>query len=105
MLALHQQQFGTPSTDNDIIDEFLNDPLKIIDNSSMAKDRTNGNFYVLPEVFIIADFSTLKVAVKISDLSVKSSIEVNNITGTLDKQTWERFWQLYNLIQEMPQTK
>ncbi len=105
MLALHQQQFGTPSTDNDIIDEFLNDPLKIIDNSLMAKDRTNGNFYVLPEVFIIADFSTLKVAVKISDLSVKSSIVVNNITGTLDKQTWERFWQLYNLIQEMPQTK
>jgi DEAD/DEAH box helicase domain-containing protein len=100
MLAMHQQQFGTPSTDNDNIDELLNNPLKIIDNSLMAKDRTNGNFYLLPEVFITADFSISKVAVKISDLSVKSSISVSNIPGTLDKQTWERFWQLYNLIQE-----
>lgn len=27
MLALHQQQFGTPSSDNDTIDALLNDPL------------------------------------------------------------------------------
>ena len=100
MLALHQQQFGTPSSDNDTIDELLNDPLKIIDNSLMAKDMSNGNFYVLPDVSITSDFSISKVAVKISDLSVKSSIAVNRITGTLDKQTWERFWQLNNLIQE-----
>lgn len=66
----------------------------------MAKDRIAGNFYVLPEVYITDDFAKTKVAVKISDLSVKSSISVSNITGTLDKQTWERFWQLYNLIQE-----
>ena len=55
---------------------------------------------MLPEVFIIADYSTVKVAVKITDLSVKSSITVSNIPVTLDKQTWESFWQLYNLIQE-----
>jgi hypothetical protein len=66
----------------------------------MASDRTNGNFYVLPEVFIIQDFSKTKVAVKISDLSVKSSVVLNNIEKTLDKETWEMFWQLYNLIQE-----
>jgi hypothetical protein len=66
----------------------------------MAKDRTNGNFYVFPDVSITADFSITRVAIKISDLSVKSSISVSNIPGTLDKQTWERFWQLFNLIQE-----
>jgi DEAD/DEAH box helicase domain-containing protein len=87
-------------SDSDTIDALLNDPLKIIDSSLMAIDRANGNFYVLPEVYITADFAKTKVAVKISDLSLKSSISVNNITGTLDKQTWERFWQLYNLIQE-----
>jgi hypothetical protein len=54
----------------------------------------------LPEVYIIDDFAKTKVAVRISDLSFKSSISVNGIPGTLDKQTWERFWQLYNLIQE-----
>ena len=100
LLALFQQQFGTPSTDSSAVDEILSDPLKIIDNSLMATDRANGNFYVLPEISIHADFATIKVAVKISDISVKSSIAVSNIPGTLDKVTWERFWQLYNLIQE-----
>ena len=100
MLAMHQQQFGTPSADNDTIDELLNDPLKIIDNSLMARDRTSGNFYVLPEVYIAEDFAKTKVAVKISDLSIKSSISVNDTPANLDKLTWERFWQLYNLIQE-----
>jgi hypothetical protein len=97
---MHQQQFGTPSSDIDSIDEVLNDPLKNIDNSLIAKDKSNGNFYVLPEVYITDDFAKTKVAVKISDLSIKSSIVVNNTNATLDKQNWERFWQLYNLIQE-----
>lgn len=100
MLALHQQQFGSPSSDNDTINDLLKDPLKSIDNSLMAVERSGGNFYVLPEVYITDDFAKTKVAVKISDLSVKSTISVNNIIGTLDKVTWERFWQLYNLIQE-----
>lgn len=100
LLALFQQQFGTPSTDSNTVDEILNDPLKIIDNSLIATDRANGNFYIFPEISIAADFGTIKVAVKISDISVKSIIAVSNISSTLDKVTWERFWQLYNLIQE-----
>lgn len=100
LLALFQQQFGTPSTDSTTIDEILCDHLKVIDNSLMATDRANGNFYVFPDVSISADFGTIKVAVKISDMLIKSSIAVSNITATLDKEKWERFWQLYNLIQE-----
>ena len=100
LLALQQKQFGTPSTDSSSIDEVLADPLRVIDNSLMATNRANGHFYVFPEVSIVADFANTKVGVKISDLSVKSSIAVNPIQGTLDKDTWERFWQLYNLIQE-----
>jgi hypothetical protein len=100
MLALHQQQFGTPSTDSNTIDELLNDPVKLIDNSLMAKDRTNGNFYILPEVNITDEFVKIKVGVKISDLTVKSSIKIEETRTTLDKNAWERFWQLYNLIQE-----
>jgi DEAD/DEAH box helicase domain-containing protein len=100
MLALHQEQFGTPSCDNDAISGIFSDPLKIIDNSLKAKDRTSGNFYVLPAVFITDEFAITKVAVKISDLSVSSSIRVSEKKATLDKSVWERFWQLYNLIQE-----
>ncbi len=100
MLALHQQQFGKPSFDNAPIDEFLTDPAKLIDSSLMASDKANGNFYVLPQVSINADFGLTKVAVKISDLTVKSTIFLNNTTGTFDKVNWENFWQLFNLIQE-----
>jgi len=100
LLALFQQQFGTPSIDINSVDEILSDPLKIIDNSLNATDRANGNFYVFPEISIAADFVTIKVAVKISDISVKSSIAVSNSSDTLDKVSWERFWQLYNLVQE-----
>ncbi len=100
MLALHQQQFGKPSFDNDPIDEFLIDPARLIDSSLMASDKANGNFYVLPEVSINADFGLIKVAVKISDLTVKSSILLNNTKGTFDKNIWENFWQLFNLIQD-----
>jgi DEAD/DEAH box helicase domain-containing protein len=103
MLALHQQQFGKPSFDNDPIDEFLTDPARLIDSSLMASDKSNGNFYVLPEVSINADFGLIKVAVKISDLTVKSTILLNNTKGTFDKNIWENFWQLFNLIQESSQ--
>ena len=100
MLALHQEQFGTPSCDNDAITGLLNDPLAVIDNSLRANDKSKGNFFVLPAVFIIEEFAITKVAVKISDLSVSSSIRVSEKKATLDKSVWERFWQLYNLIQE-----
>jgi DEAD/DEAH box helicase domain-containing protein len=105
LLALHQQQFGTPSTDINSIDKVLNDPIKTEISLLMASERTNGNFYVFPEVSIIADFLTSIVAVKISDLSIRSGIAVSNVPGTLEKETWERFWQLYNLIQENSELK
>jgi hypothetical protein len=55
---------------------------------------------VLPEVSFAADFGLTKVAVKISNLSVKSSISVIEARKNIDKETWEAFWQLFNLIQE-----
>ena len=100
LLAFQQLQFGTPSTDSIKIQEVLNDPLITIDNSLMATSRTNGDFYIFPEVQIDADFVTTKVAVKISDLSVKCSISVNILPKHLDKGDWECFWQIYNLVQE-----
>ena len=103
MLALHQQQFGNPSIDNDAVDELLTDSSRFIDSSLIARNKSNGNFYVLPEVSINADFGLTKVAVKMSDLTFKSTIYLNNATATFDKVNWENFWQLFNLIQESSQ--
>jgi DEAD/DEAH box helicase domain-containing protein len=100
MLSLRQPQFGIPSVDEDKIDEILNDPLKIIDNTLIAVDTAQGQFYIFPELPGNSDFAKTKVAIKLSDLSIKSSINVSNILSTLDKELWESFWQLYNLIQE-----
>jgi DEAD/DEAH box helicase domain-containing protein len=100
MLSIKQQIFGKPSIDIDSIDELLMNPLKSIDSSLVAKDKSNGNFYVLPEVFIKNEFTLTKVGVKINDFSVKSSISITPTVSTLDKEVWEYFWQLYNLIQE-----
>ncbi len=66
----------------------------------MASPRTTGNFYLLSKVLIIVKLSKTKVAVNISDLSVKANVTVNNIEKTLDEKISEMSWQLYNLIQE-----
>ena len=50
MLALRQQVCGMPSTDIAKVDAILFDPLIVIDQFLSAMDRSNGNFYVFPEV-------------------------------------------------------
>jgi DEAD/DEAH box helicase domain-containing protein len=100
MLSLRQIKFGTPSVDEDKIEEILNDPLKIIDDNLVAVDKSKGQFYIFPEFAINPDFAKTKVGVKLSDLNVKASIAVSNITASLDKEGWEGFWQLFNLIQD-----
>lgn len=100
LFGLFQQQFGAPSANKSSVDEILNDPINPINNSLIATDRSNGDFYIFPEISLYSDFGTIKIAIKILDLSIKSTVFVSNETGTLDKENWEKFWQLFNLIQE-----
>ena len=100
MLSLHQPEFGVPSVGESEIHEIITDPSTIIDKTLIAIDKYQGNFYIFPDVTVNTDFVKTKIAVKVSDLSVKSSISLTNLTHTLDKGEWERFWQLFNLIQE-----
>lgn len=100
MLALRQNVFGIPSLDKHRVDEILNDPMLVIDTNSTAADKSQGDFYLVPEIDSNADFAKIKLAIKLSDLSIKSTVCVNNTISDLDKVSWENFWQLYNLIQE-----
>lgn len=100
LLALRQQVFGTPSAAADIIDEILNNPKVEIDKSLIAADKSNGKFYLFPEIDSSFEFAKTKLAVKLSGWSVNATIHLNNTKTTLDKGSWENFWQLYNLIQE-----
>jgi DEAD/DEAH box helicase domain-containing protein len=103
LLALQQQQFGKPSLDVDSIDTYLTDPLILPSEEMTAKNHSNGNFFILPEATLFTAFATAKIAVKINDLSVKTSISTSkdSIEAGLEKRDWERFWQLFNLIQEL----
>lgn len=99
-LALRQMNFGTPSIDLDQINNWLLDFLTPFDLTSTASDKSGGNFYILPELRISEDFAKTKLAVKVSDFSIKSSIHVSHNKAKLDKEQWEKFWQLFNMIQE-----
>ena len=100
MLAIRQQRFGIPSADVFKIDEILNNPLTVINNTFLANDKTNGNFFLFPDIHPGADFIRTIVAIKPSDLSSKATIHISNTVATLNKAAWENFWLLYNLIQE-----
>lgn len=100
MLSLRQQQFGLPSVNADAIDEILYDPLKIVDNSLSASEKSRGEFYIFPELPPCSDFAKVKVAIKLSDLDIKATISINNTITSLNKSEWESFWQVFNLIQE-----
>ncbi|MDO8928918.1 MAG: hypothetical protein Q7W54_08020, partial [Bacteroidota bacterium] len=100
ILSLRQAKFGTPSVDQEDINMFLNDPNKVIDESVIASNKAAGKFFIFPELAAISDFAYIKLAIKVDNLEMKSTISTNPINKTLDKGQWEAFWQMYNLIQE-----
>jgi len=99
LLSLRQNIFGVPSVDNENIDSFLHDPNKVIDKDIIAENKSNGDFYIFPDLPDTSAISQIKVAIKVSNLEMKSSILIKPATKTLDKSQWETFWQVYNLIQ------
>jgi len=101
MMAMHQEKLAQPSVDEDYIDTILNDPSSRIDDSLRASNIKNGNFFVFPEVSFDAEFSTCKIAVKFSDFAIKSAIFPKQLSTSLNREAWEKFWQLYNLTQEV----
>ncbi|MBP7808641.1 MAG: DEAD/DEAH box helicase [Bacteroidia bacterium] len=98
LLSLFQSNFANPSVDEVDIEKTLSSSTKL-DNGMQAKIKSQGKFYVFPELFSGADFATLKIAIKVLDLDVKASLWINQVNGNLEKNKWENFWQLYNLIQ------
>lgn len=98
MLALLQEKFGNPSADIEDIEVLLSDPTKDF-RMMEARRLERGYFYIMPEVQVVTDFVDLRVAVKIPHLTFQTGITVREGKRTADKGAWERFWQLYNLVQ------
>jgi DEAD/DEAH box helicase domain-containing protein len=99
-LALKQQQFGRPSIEEERFDEIFYNSAGIINPDLDASDKSQGKFYLFPELNCSAEFGSITVGIKLSDLSLKSVINVNESKTTLNKEEWEYFWQLFNLVQE-----
>ncbi len=99
LLSLRQDIFGVPSADNENIDLLLNDTNILIDKNIIAKNKSNGDFYIFPDLPDTSAISQIKVAIKVSNLEMKSSISIKTATHTLDKSQWETFWHVFNLVQ------
>lgn len=98
-LSLFQESFACPSIDEAEIDLIMNSPLPI-DKNVQAKIISEGKFFTFPKIFNGTDFATLKLGIKVLDLEMKAGLWLKQTDDSLDKDYWEKFWQLFNLIQE-----
>jgi DEAD/DEAH box helicase domain-containing protein len=100
-LALLQQQFAKPSMNGSLIESIFDRSLSVPPPESQATDRSDGNFYVFPNIQLdVANQIKSTTAIKVSDLAMKSAVFVSEVDDAVDKDLWERFWQVYNLTQQ-----
>ena len=99
-LAIQQTQFAMPSMEAIELIEVLNKPSNVIIQTVQAANKNQGNFYNLPDIQLKYDFASLAFGIRLNDLSIKAACSVTELQENLEKQNWELFWQLYNLIQE-----
>lgn len=100
-LSQRQRVFGSPSADQSIIHVLMADPFQPVSPELKAQDVSKGNFFIFPENSLgEPDFAAIKTAVKLSDLSLLATVMVKDERDNLEKDQWERFWQLFNLVQE-----
>jgi DEAD/DEAH box helicase domain-containing protein len=98
-LSLLQLEFAKPSCDNDEVETWLENGTGI-KSDEIAVNKKDGAFYVFPKIYIDEDeFLKTTTAIRISDLDVKSKTIVAKDIISIDKEKWENFWQIYNLIQ------
>jgi DEAD/DEAH box helicase domain-containing protein len=98
-LTALQREFARPSCDEADLDNYLSQNGRI-ENSNMATNLKDGDFNIFPEIQIDKEnFITCKTAIRISDLVVKSKSYVSPEITSINKEDWEFFWQIYNLIQ------
>jgi len=99
-LSLLQTEFGKPSVDDIDIEKYLLKSENQPNNTQIATNRASGQFYVFPDIQM-NETNLIKFtnAIKLLDLSLKSTLYVNEVDEAINKETWERFWQIYNLTQ------
>lgn len=96
-----QPAFGRPSVNESEIDAWLERGSPVPDAGMQATDTAAGGVYLFPEPQCRFDgFIDTAVAVHLRSLSILAAVHLQDITATIDRSSWESFWQLFNLIQE-----
>lgn len=97
-LLLRQTQFGVPSMDAELLEKL--DKVEVSrENVASMEARKLGNFYVFPELPDTSTFTKLHLGIKIKDLTLRFSMELKHQDQSLERNSWEGFWQTFNLIQ------
>jgi len=99
-LAIQQTHFTIPSMEAVDLTEALKAPSVIINQTVQDVNKNKGNFYNLSDHQLNYDFASLAFGIRLNDLDIKGAFSVTEIQKNLEKDNWEKFWQLYNLIQE-----
>jgi DEAD/DEAH box helicase domain-containing protein len=98
MLSLRQSVLGQQAIETGEIEKFVHHLIKMPSDVS-AENKKAGNWYAVPELPELPSITTLKLAIRLSDLDIKSSLSVIPANQPLIKEEWENFWALFNLIQ------
>jgi DEAD/DEAH box helicase domain-containing protein len=100
VLEIQQTTFATPSTEENELNGIIRKPSVVIDQTVQAANKNQGNFYNLPDHQLNYDFASLVFGIRLNDLKIKGAFSVTELQENLEKENWEKFWQLYNLIQQ-----
>jgi DEAD/DEAH box helicase domain-containing protein len=99
-ILLRQEEFGRPAIDAAVIDQHM-DPRIPLNPDIRAENTAAGNFYVFPETGLRdANFAQVRLAIRLKDLDVRVALSAVTLPEeSLDRDEWEKFWQLFNLLQ------
>lgn len=96
-LAIIQDVPGLPSFDADELPSGL---IATYSPTKKAASLGTGKEYLLSEASVRSNFGILQVAVRVNDLDLVSTLLTKREVTEIEKADWEKFWQLFNLVQK-----
>jgi DEAD/DEAH box helicase domain-containing protein len=95
-----QKEFLKITVDEADLGNYLNANGIFPENAVRATNLQNGDFYCFPDIQMnVEKFFKFVSAIRLKDLKMQSEIYLNENKNALNKTIWERFWQIYNLLQ------
>jgi DEAD/DEAH box helicase domain-containing protein len=101
LLALRQEDLGFPALSELEFDTYLSSSYEQDKRFTFVKASSSETFFLMPQLPCYFGFATLKIGVKLNALMLhKGTLKINETKENIDKETWENFWAIFNIIQD-----